>query len=46
VQHANGELVVGPPGAFVLDTGDRLMMLSSESDLETLGRPGDGARAT
>jgi voltage-gated potassium channel len=41
VQHADGELVVGPAASFVLRAGDRLMMLSNEADIETLGRPGD-----
>jgi voltage-gated potassium channel len=42
VQHADGELVVGPAASFVLRAGDRLMMFSNESDMETLGRPGGG----
>ncbi len=38
VQHPDGELLVGPPGSYVLQPGDRLMLLSNESDLDDLGR--------
>ena len=44
VQHADGELIVGPPDSYALRPGDRLMMFSNEADMETLGRSGDGAR--
>jgi K+/H+ antiporter YhaU regulatory subunit KhtT len=38
VQHADGELLVGPPPGYVLRAGDQLMLLSNETDLEVLGR--------
>ena len=38
VQHPDGELLVGPPGSYVLQPGDRLMLLSNEADMEELGR--------
>ncbi len=48
VQHPDGELLVGPPGTYVLRAGDRLMLLSNESDMDDLGRTrpsGDGSSA-
>ncbi len=38
IQHPDGEVLVGPSGAYVLRAGDRLMLLSSEADMEELGR--------
>ena len=38
VQHADGELLAGPPPAYVLHPNDRLMLLSNEKDMELLGR--------
>jgi voltage-gated potassium channel len=38
VQHPDGSLIVGPSTDYVLQQGDRLMLLSSESDMEVLGR--------
>jgi voltage-gated potassium channel len=38
VQQADGELLVGPPPAYVLRPGERLMLLSNEQDLQLLGR--------
>ena len=38
VQHADGELLVGPPPTYVLHPGDRLMLVSNEQDLQLLGR--------
>jgi voltage-gated potassium channel len=43
VQHADGELLVGPPGTYVLRPGDRLMLLSNEQDLQVLGGTRDHA---
>jgi nucleotide-binding universal stress UspA family protein len=37
VQHADGELIVGPPGSYELRLGDRLIMLTNESDMTELG---------
>jgi voltage-gated potassium channel len=37
VQHADGELIVGPPDTHELHLGDRLIMLSSEADMARLG---------
>jgi voltage-gated potassium channel len=42
VQHADGELLVGPPGTYVLSPGDRLMLLTNEQDLQLLGRTNAG----
>lgn len=41
-------VVLGLEGnqAIVIRAGDRLVLLSSEMDVEKLGRPGDGARRT
>jgi Trk K+ transport system NAD-binding subunit len=38
IQHADGEVMVGPPGSRVLRPGDRLMLLSNEPDMQMLGR--------
>jgi len=38
IQHTDGELVVGPPDTHVLTLGDRLILLSNEPDIESLGR--------
>lgn len=38
IQQPDGEVRVGPPGTYVLRVGDRLMLLSSEADMEELGR--------
>ena len=38
IQHPDGELVVGPPDTHVISLGDRLILLSNEPDIETLGR--------
>lgn len=38
IQHAEGELVVGPPDSHVIEQGDRLILLSNEPDIEALGR--------
>ncbi len=38
IQHPDGALVVGPPDAHVINLGDRLILLSNEPDIETLGR--------
>jgi len=38
IQHSDGELVVGPPDSHVINLGDRLILLSNEPDIETLGR--------
>lgn len=45
VQHPDGELLVGPPGSYILRPGDRLMLLSNEADMEELGRTGEPGRA-
>jgi voltage-gated potassium channel len=38
IQRADGELNVGPPGDRVIESGDRLILLSNEPDIEQLGR--------
>ena len=38
VQHPDGQVLVGPSGTYQLRPGDRLMLLSSEADVEELGR--------
>ncbi len=38
IQHPDGALVVGPPDSHVINLGDRLILLSNEPDIETLGR--------
>lgn len=38
VQHADGELLVSPPPHYVLRGGDRLMLLTSDADIQELGR--------
>ena len=38
IQHADGEVLVGPPSSYALRPGDRLMLLSREEEMETLGR--------
>ena len=38
IQHPDGEMLVGPPASHVLRAGDRLMLLSTEDDMDTLGR--------
>ncbi|MEX1254074.1 MAG: potassium channel protein [Dehalococcoidia bacterium] len=43
IQHADGEVLVGPAGSYTLRPGDRLMLLSSEADMEELGRARDQA---
>lgn len=43
VQHPDGELLAGPPNTYVLQQGDRLMLLSNEADMEELGRLKDGS---
>ncbi len=42
IQHQNGDIVAGPPDSYRLQTGDRLMLLSNEPDLEELGRTNEG----
>lgn len=39
VEHANGELVVGPPGDLRLRTGDRLMLYGDPQEIEELAAP-------
>jgi voltage-gated potassium channel len=39
IQHPDGELVVGPADTHVINLGDRLILLSNEPDIATLGRP-------
>lgn len=41
VQHPDGEVLVGPPGSYEPRPGDRLMLLSNESEMEELGRTGE-----
>jgi voltage-gated potassium channel len=43
IQHESGDVVVGPPDSYRLQSGDRLMLLSNESDLTELGRTKEGA---
>jgi len=46
IQHPDGELLVGPTATYVLRAGDRLMLLTKESEMEELGRartPGPAA---
>jgi voltage-gated potassium channel len=38
IQHPDGELIVGPPDDYVLRDGDRMILLSTERDMEELGR--------
>jgi voltage-gated potassium channel len=38
IQHPDGTLVVGPPDTHIINLGDRLILLSNEPDIETLGR--------
>ncbi|MGQ9571666.1 MAG: potassium channel family protein [Dehalococcoidia bacterium] len=46
VQKASGDVQVGPRGGTVLELGDRLMVLGSEAELETIRGPGrDAERA-
>jgi voltage-gated potassium channel len=45
VEHPDGDLLVGPPGSYVLRPGDRLMLLSNEADMEELGRTADRGSA-
>jgi voltage-gated potassium channel len=38
IQHPDGELIVGPSDDYVLRDGDRMILLSTERDMEELGR--------
>jgi voltage-gated potassium channel len=38
IQHTDGRLLVNPPGAYTLSAGDRLMLITTEPDMEELGR--------
>jgi voltage-gated potassium channel len=38
VQHPDGELLVGPPDDYILRDGDRLILLSTEQEMEQLGQ--------
>ncbi|MEX0786863.1 MAG: TrkA C-terminal domain-containing protein, partial [Dehalococcoidia bacterium] len=38
VQHTDGGLLVSPPSHYALRPGDRLMLLTSEADMQELGR--------
>jgi voltage-gated potassium channel len=42
IQGADGQLIVGPPDGHVIKLGDRLILLSNELDIETLGRRATG----
>ncbi|MCH8009884.1 MAG: potassium channel protein [Chloroflexi bacterium] len=46
IQHAGGDVMVGPPDTYALQPGDRLMLISNESDMEQLGRTRDATTAT
>ena len=46
IQHAGGDVMVGPPDTYALQPGDRLMLISNESDMEQLGRTRDATAAT
>ncbi len=46
IQHASGDVLVGPPDTYPLQPGDRLMLISNEPDMEQLGRTKDGVAAT
>ena len=43
IQRPDGEVLLRPPAEYVLKPGDRLMLLSSESDMDRLGRTRDHA---
>lgn len=46
VQHADGEVLVGPSDEYNLRSGDRLMLLGSQADIELLGRTREHAPST
>lgn len=46
IQHPDGEVLVGPSSSYVLRPGDRLMLLSSEADMEELGGTGGHGAST
>ena len=46
IQHAGGDVLVGPPDTYALQPGDRLMLITNESDMEQLGRTRDATTAT
>jgi len=38
IQHADGELLVSPRAEYALRPGDRMMLITTEADMEELGR--------
>jgi K+/H+ antiporter YhaU regulatory subunit KhtT len=45
IQHASGDVMVGPPDTYPLQPGDRLMLISNERDMEQLGRTNESVAA-